>query len=175
MESQFDFNDNSVYITAEEMKKDSFIWSTDPYDYFNDDSRMLQDSVIGCANLSRTELKGEECFYPYSSYIHPDYRGLGLGSQLYKLIISSIRFMSDKMNIRPMLCQHSAYEPYYGATSTEAERVYSSLERSGSIERYSMYRLGRSYICDESCVNAQFSLEHTKIINNTLNLVYSVT
>lgn len=128
-----------IIITTKRIRKvDGLISGKDMEadDYFHEPENMEDDHVIACADLRRAKVDGRRAYYPYASFVHPDYRNQGLGILLYKACLMCIHWKMENFGgkSKPLFVQHRIGSPG-ASTSESARRVYKSLIKRGFLRK----------------------------------------
>ena len=131
-----------IFISTKNLKDSKELIAgikTEADDYFHEKETMEEDNIIACVDLRRETLQGRRVYYPYGTFVHPDFRKQGLGIALYKACLMVIKYKMDKWNRDdpPLFVQHGVAEPGDGSTSESAKRIYNSLVKQGYISKVS--------------------------------------
>lgn len=110
---------------------------TEADDYFHEKDTMEEDNIIACVDLRRETVDGRRVYYPYGTFVHPNFRKQGLGIALYKACLMVIKYKMDLWNRNdpPLFVQHAVAEPDEGSTSDNAKKIYNSLIKRGYISK----------------------------------------
>jgi hypothetical protein len=122
---------STLYVSASD-NIDSKIFEFGAECFFNYPHKMRDANIIAAANIGKHWYNKKTLFYyPFSTFVRLDKRGMGFGKELYKGIIYSIKLLNRNLKTNPKFAQHHAIEVNVTSITPAAEHIYSYLMSEG--------------------------------------------